>query len=588
MHAARKWTLGTVLAALAGLMAVAVGSDALRDGGAAARAREELAGSQADLAAGSIDGAARRTRAAARELRPLLDGPWIRHAWTRTAGRGDLGRLTEALDRAVTSLEAAIEARRALVAALESMRAGIGYATTLSDLDAIEARRAPLAAALGRDAPEAHADLVASIGARRRDFEADRARNEAAIERLRNARAGAHGDARALQAIVDAVLPAPPRAGEDAAMAALRVSAADERDEILGTDRVGSALAAAAGAITATEVADIAARIGSDPDLARGADGLRARRDSAIEALQSRRRDLEAWERSAAVLEAAIAAGEFGAAARALERLRPCDGRTDAEAARLRDTFGARAVRGLVGAVMPAVDRADPEAIFRMVRPFGPGGNVRPHLGGEDATTADEVRSRVERHADRMLYEQFRRSPSAMAADRYLEGWPAVRRAMAPAVAAWRRAAREAATVLAVEDVRWGSLGVAEVSRGLEDRPDARLALLANGSQVLDFAVSDIREDGMNGFHDATVMVPGFPSADLELSVVATIDLRDAILSDPRPRGSLRQPVSSWRAARREEVTIADPSWTGCRHVVAIRALVPQTPPLPPFQGRQQ
>jgi hypothetical protein len=589
MRTARTRTIASAAAIAASALVMAgVATDALRDRADAALARAELARARDALAVRGIDEATARTMGAAVALQPMLDGPWFRHAWTRSVGAGTVAQLRGDLSRAVADLEAAIESRRTRVAALASMRADLDGSTTLAQVDAVEARRAPIAAELELDAAPGHADLVREIEARRRGFGADLERNRQALESLRAARERARGDARALQAVVDAVLPVPPRAGEDALLADVRASAAAERAAILGANLLDAARRDGDAATTAADVATIATRIERDPDLARGDASLLERRAAAVEALRHRQRALERWERSVSDVDASLAAAEFGAAARAMARLAPCDARTDGEASSLRTGFGRRAVDGLARAALSAVDRADTELLARLSGPFGPGGSVRAWIEPSELATLDEVRARVERFCDRSLYEQFCRSPSPMAAARYLEGWPAVRRAMAPAVALWRRAALEPASVVTLEEIRWGALGVAAVTRGLEDRPDARVTLAVDGAPVADLRVSDIREGGSNGFNDAAARVAGFPWADLEVGVVATIDLRDAILSDPRPRGLARQRVDAWRAARREEVAFSDPSWPGCRHVAVIRVAVPKTPPLPPFQGRQQ
>ena len=589
MHAARTRKLAIAAAIAVPTLALAgVGADAPRDRASAGRARSEIARARDALAARSIDDAARGVRAAAVELQPVLDGPWPRHAWSRTAGRGGVEELRADLARAVADLEAAIESRRAGIAALESMRADVGYATTIAQLDAVESRRTAAVTELEREAPAGHADLVAAIGARRRSFEADVDRNRAAVAALARSRERARGDVQALQSIADAVLPAPARADEATALDALRSGAAAERAALLAEVRLGAAREEAAAATTSAAVAEIADRVAADPDLVRGDAGLAERRESTIGALRKRERDLARWERSVSGIDSAFAAAEFGAAARALARLAPCDARTGAEADRVRSAFGARAVEEFVRAAVAALDRSEPEALDRMSAPFAPGGAVRPTLDADALRTADEVRAKASRALDRLLYEQFRRSPSPQAADRYLEGWPAVRRAMAPAVLEWRRASAESATELSIEEIQWGALGLATVTRRLEDRPDARVMLLVNGTPSAELRIGDIREDGVNGLNDVMVSFRGFPSQDLEVGIAAIIDLRDAILSDPRPRGTVRQPVSAWRAARREPVAFADPSWSGCRHVAMIRASVPKTPPLPPFQGRQQ
>jgi hypothetical protein len=591
MNAARVRTLATRFAAIAVPSAAAIGvvAGALADRGAAARARVELAQARASLEARSIDGAAKATRGAALELQPMLDGPWYRHAWSRTAGRAELEALRGELAQAVARLEAAIEARRARVLALEAMRAEVGYAATVSALDAVEARRAQAAAELELDAPAAHADLVTALADRRRGFAADIARNRAAVEAVAVARELARGDAVALQAVADAVLPVAARAGEDIQLGELRASAAAERAAILASGRVAGAEREAATAVTAAAAAAVAERLERDPDLRRGATGeLAERRAAAIAAARRRQRELEAWERSVLDVDAALAADEPAAAARALSRLAPCDGPTRAEAGRIRAAFGARALDGLLRAALGALERSDGAALARLAAPFAPGGAVRPYLEGATLADADRVRLQVDRACDRDLYEQFRRSPSAAGAERYLSGWPAVRRAMAPAVLAWRRAASEAGTTVALQELRWGSLGLAAVNRGLEDRPDARVAVFVNGSPAADLRVGDIRDGGTNGVNDVVLRAGGFPWEEVEVGVLATIDLRDAILADPRPRGSVRQPVAAWRSDRSVEVQLVDPAWAGCRHVAVFGITVPKTPPLPPFQGRQQ
>ena len=91
-----------------------------------------------------------------------------------------------------------------------------------------------------------------------------------------------------------------------------------------------------------------------------------------------------------------------------------------------------------------------------------------------------------------------------------------------------------------------------------------------------------------SGLNDAVVAVPGRAWDELEVGIFGEIDLRDAILSDPKPRGGLSQSVGAWRAARATEVDFVDPTWPGSPHVAILRATVSKTPSLPPFQGRQR
>ena len=568
-----------------GLLAI----DALLDSAAFDRAEADLLAFRARMIRGRLDRAAPELRNAMVSAEPVLDGWWPRHAWTRLFCEEERSALRAKLDASIRELEQAIEARAARIADLRSMREAADYAVTLAELDAIEARRRAHGPRLASDDPAADTELVAALAARRLGFEADIARNRATLEAIAAARERARGDDAALQAVADAVLPVPARAGEDDALAGLRESAAAERAAILASGRIEAAEREGASAATAAAAAAAADRLERDPDLRRGATGtLAGRREAAIVALRRRQGELEAWERSVRRVDDALEADEPGAAARAIERLAPCDARSQAEAERLRAAFGRRALDGLLRAALGAIERSDTAALGRLAAPFAPGGAVRPYLDGTARADADRVRLQVDRACDRDLYEQFRRRPSAGAAERYLAGWPAVRRAMAPAVQAWRRAAAESRTTIALQELRWGTLGLASVNRGLEDRPDAEVAIFLDGARAAGLRVSDIREHSANGVNDVALEARGFPWDELEVGVLVKLDLRDAILADPRPRGAIRQPVSAWRADRASEVEFTDPAWAGSRHVAVFRVTVPGTPPLPPFHGRPQ
>ena len=74
-----------------------------------------------------------------------------------------------------------MEERAARQAALRVMRNEVDRVGTIAALDAIEARRSAASAQMIQDAPEANAELVARLAARRSEFEADVARNRAAL-----------------------------------------------------------------------------------------------------------------------------------------------------------------------------------------------------------------------------------------------------------------------------------------------------------------------------------------------------------------------------------------------------------------------
>jgi hypothetical protein len=576
-------------AAAAVVAVVAVMRDAGRDRIALDAATSGIDAFRSHLAAGALDRAGAELRAAIDNARPVLDGPFVRHAWSRAGRRGELDGTRSALADALGTLEAAVEARRSAIDRVAALGADVRYATTLAELDAVESRRAAAEQALVSETPAAHALLVEELAARRMAFRADVERNGVALASMRRAHELAVGDAAALQAVVDSVLPAPPRAGEGAEADAIRRAAAAERADLLIAGRLESALAKAASAGSAAEAANVAESIGRDPALQRDGDRRLADRVSTvIAALREREARLRAWESTVRQVDDALAADEPAAAARALARLEPCDERTAAEAGRIRAGFGGRVLDCVVRRAIGAIDDGDAQSLLRAAASVAPGGSVRPLLPAAAHADADRLHVRLRRSVDRELYEQFRRSPSAELAARYLDGWPGELRAMAPAVLAWRRAAAEAGTTVRLAEIRWGALGTAAVSRGLEDRPDATVGVFVNGVRTAEFRVADVRDGASNGINDVVCLAPGFPWDDLEIGVLATVDLRDAILSDPRTVGAVRQPAKAWRADRVTEIVLLDPAWPASRHRAVLRSSVPKTPPLPPFQGRQQ
>lgn len=587
-HAANHRLVAAAAAALsAALLASFLAWGAVRDRSADRNARASLAQAEARRDAGDIDAAAAQVRAAAAEAAPLLDGWWAAHAWARTLRAGELADLRARLDDAVAALARSVDARTARIDGLRSLRSEVDYAATLADLDAIESRRAAFGPLLAVDAPEAHRELVRALGTRRADFAADADANTHAIRATQARFETAGNDPRALLAVVDAVLPRPARADEAQRLASLKARASAARSAMLAGDRLREAEGLAALAPSAREARRALSAIDADPDLARPADEALAGRITAARAAIGRRIDaLSAWESSVAALELGLAAGEPGAAARALARLEPCDERTRAVAERLRDSFGARVLESFTAGAIAAADRGDLTALERRADAVRPGSDAWKALGAAEREKAAASIAAIDARVDRALYDEFLRSPSAELAARYLEGWPARVRRMAPWVLEWRARAEGAPVRIALEGARWRSLGVESAARTLEDRPDADISLRGpNGTGATERA-EDIRSDSVAPLRGASLTVGPHGAPLLRVEAVVAIDLRDAVAADPVARGFEERAMAAWRAGRVVELPVRDPLWGERPHLLLLRVTSPGLTALPPFPRR--
>ncbi len=384
--------------------------------------------------------------------------------------------------------------------------------------------------------------------------------------------------------MLDDVLPAPDRGDEGARLAALKASASAERSAILAGTRLSAAAGAAATARTAAEARALLSALDADPDLRRSADpALEARVRETAASIRDRIDRLAAWEAGIAAVDRALAHGEPAAAARALRRLAPCDRRTEAIAASTVAAFPVRFTESAVQGAIGAVERGDLGALQRIADATDPSYTGAAGFGDTDRGQALRANRQVRRRIDQSLYEQFRRRPCAETADRYLEGWPGVPRAMAPTVRAWRARSVSGDTIIELIGARWDGTG-ANATRGtLEDRPDAAIALSAAGQPELAARAEDIAQGQLTPFEEARFRTPAEPADAFEVSAAVRIDLRDAMVADPAPRGECRQPIAEWRAQRVTELPVRDPLWNVRPHVLFLRAIVPGAPPLPPY-----
>lgn len=490
------------------------------------------------------------------------------------------------LDAAVRRLEAALDARAARIADLRAMRSDADYASTLAELDAIDARRASHGGKLAADAPAAHEELVAAVTARREAFALDVARNREALAEIAGRRARAAGDPAALLSVTDAVLPAPDRGEEGAQLAALKASASAERSTLLAGTRLASAAGAAATARTSAEARAILASLDSDANLRRTAEpALEARIRETSATIRGRVASLSAWESSVAAVDRALGWGEPAGAARALSRLAPCDERTRSIAQGIRSAFPSRFIESAVQGAIAAVGRADSAALQRIADATDPSFTRATGFADAEQVQALRPNRQVTRRIDQGLYEQFRRRPCAETADRYLAGWPAVPRAMAATVRAWRDRARLGGTLLVLVGARWQDTGANAVRGTLEDRPDATVTLAAGSLEIVT-RFEDIVAGQATSADAPTLSPDSPPEEDLGVSALVRIDLRDAMVADPSPTGSCTQSIASWRAERVTEIPVLDPLWGSRPHALLLRAVVPGAPPLPPYAGR--
>lgn len=584
---ARSMVTKAAALALPLLVALAVAAGALRDNAAAEGARARLLEFRAFVDAGAIDPAAGALRAAAAEARPMLDGAWALHAWSRIVRRQDLASLRAELSGAVSELERAVAARRDRIEAVKAMLAEVDYASRVAELDAIDARRVRAGPLLETDAPMAAAELRAAIAARRAAFAEDTARNLESLARTEAALAEAGSDPRQLLAVLDAVLPRPARSGEGERLGAVKARAATARSAVLAQERLRDAEGRAALAPSAREARAALESLDRDPDLARPADAALAGRIAAARAAIDRRiAALDAWEASVSRVEAALAAGEPGAAALAATRLAPCDDRTRARADAMRAALGPRLVDSFTVGAIAAADRGDLHALERRADAMRPSGAAWRLLGGAERAKARTTVAAIDARVDRALYEEFARNPSAELADGYLAGWPLRERRMAAWVDEWRRQAPDAPLRVTLVSARWRGLRLESPARTLEDRPDAEVSIEGPGGLAATASAVDIREGEASTLAGTSFIVPTGMDTDITILGRARIDLRDAVAADPVATGDDTRTRAQWRSARAAEVPVRDPLWSDRPHVLMLRITSPGVPALPPYPRR--
>ena len=585
MHLRRTATIVAALGLPGAAIFFAMGAltdRSVLDRTAAARVQVE-----SELAAGHVAEALTALRATVADATPVLEGNAFMHAWTRVFRSAEIDEARHDLARCVTAVGHAVEERAARQAALRVMRDEVDRVGTIAALDAIEARRSAASAQMIQDSPQAHAELVARLASRRSGFEADVARNRAALRDFEDLhrRAVEAADATLLFQVIDAVLPVPARSDEDAALRALHESARASVCAALQAGTFRAAREAAASAATAADARATLRTLLDSPAVARiPSDECMRSLERLREDMLARINALSAWEAAVQGYAAALAAHRPAAAALALARIEPCDARTAERLTAMRQSAPGDIVNAFSAAAVAMLERDDWEQIATLADSLCPGTTawnaLDPTARAPIALSLEQLRRRV----DRGLYEQFMRRPCVELADRYLRGWPSTPRRMAPMVLAWRTAALGGRTALTLESARWGATGVESPTTTLEDRPDATIDVRAAGDPVMRAVAVDIAEDGSTAFEPAPRFEsPAPPSEELRIACTARIDLRDAIAADPIALGALAATIAEWRALRQVDLPVTDPAYPGRPHRLRFRVTMPDAPALPPF-----
>ena len=585
MHLRRTATIVAALGLPGAAIFFAMGAltdRSVLDRTAAARVQVE-----SELAAGHVAEALTALRATVAEATPVLEGHAFMHAWTRVFRGAEVDGARHDLARCVAAVGRAVEERAARQAALRVMRDEVDRVGTIAALDAIEARRSAASAQMIQDSPQVHAELVARLASRRSGFEADVARNRAALRDFEDLhrRAVEAADATLLFQVIDAVLPVPARSDEDAALRALHESARASVCAALQAGTFRAAREAAASAATAADARTTLRTLLDSPAVARiPSDECMRSLERLREDMLARINALSAWEAAVQGYAAALAAHRPAAAALALARIEPCDARTAERLTAMRQSAPGDVVNAFSAAAVAMLERDDWEQIATLADSLCPGTAawtaLDPTARAPIALSLEQLRRRV----DRGLYEQFMRRPCVELADRYLRGWPSTPRRMAPTVLAWRIAALGGRTVLTLESARWGATGVESPTTTLEDRPDATIDVRASGESIMRVVAVDIAEDTTSTFDPAPRFETGAASGDeLRIACAARIDLRDAMAADPIALGGLAATIGEWRALRQADITVTDPAYPGRPHRIRFRVTMPDAPALPPF-----
>ena len=584
--ARRTLTIAAALA-LAGA-AVSIGVLAVLDVRRVRQVRADLEGLAQDARSRTVrdTAAPERLRDALAGLRELQQAPAWRHPWARTLGAADVADTAILAADVVTQAERIVTARAQNREWLQRAEDRLARARTLAELESLRAEAD--AGGPGRESaiePAVLADLGARIAQSMASFTADDRRNEVAVADAGRALRAAGDDPAALLRVIDGVLPVPDRRAprREDELAQVRGNARRQRAAALRA-QLATILREADAARTPATVAVAEQAIARSGDFRRPEDDALAREIAdARSALAARGKALQAWEDARVAVERAYRAGQPAAAAAELAAMRPPDAEHARELDAMRAGFPARASLALVNGVLGRAQAGDWHGARRIAESMSTAGAAWAMLDDDARSIALRTLRELTAVEDRALYEEFRRAPSEGSASRYLAGWPLCRRAMAPHVAGWIRAAAGGDVALALESVAWDRTGGPDTHEAVRDLPDAAIVVRLDGTRAIEVTMEDVVEGTRRAFDSPPCAALPSDAVVVRVSAEVRIDLRDTLIADPIASGMADVTADELRAARGMTLAAADPSWSGRPHVLRLRCVQRGLPALPPW-----
>lgn len=513
--------------------------------------------------------------------------PWWRHIWVRTVGGSARTQTQEALAAALEHAGALTEGRQSNREWLAQQRAALEQAGTLAAAKAVLAaveHGPPDQKAL---LPAQETDPVLALARQRVEtLAAEDQRNAQALDQAAAALADASSNPARLLQVAHAVLPFPDRTPPDRQMAmdALRQEAAARRNALLAK-RASDARRAGTAAGTAAEVAQVLQALESDPDFQAGADNV-ATYQRTRQALHDRKEALERWEAGVARVRASLEAPDPVAATRALGALQPPDETLARALGQMRVVFPEKLTNSLAYSVLLHARAGDWAGAHREVALLLQDPTLRPLLNDAAVRVVRRASILLDQAEDRALYEAFRQSPCRQLADRYLAGWPATARRMAPLVKAYRDALERPTTIVQLVSVDWDDVG--QYASTIADMPDATIELGVPGTSLAKRVLPDVQNRSRTVLEEPLqVVLDGPDDEPVRLLAAVKLDLRDTALADPVAVGGVQLSPADMRAVRRFSMKVLDPGWSPRPHHLNFSALPAGAPALPPWEAPQ-
>jgi hypothetical protein len=523
-------------------------------------------------------------RAALATLSRLDAEPSWRHVWLRVLGQerrqATLNTISQALARAetLTDQRAVNEQWRAQLADR------LAHVATLPELTALS--QALMAGPPHSEAPlpiSAVAELQETAEQTAVSFKQDDQRNADAVAQVEALLHAAGADVARLQLVLDAVLPRPDRQPQvrSLALSTLQSEAQTQRTRAL-LQRVQAREAAARQAPSAAQVRVELTALERDPDLRRAvpdAVGL----DAARERIAARANALDEWERGRRTIETLLDQDDPAGAARALADLRAPDEEHGRQLGELRVGFGARAAYVVARAMVRHGEAGDWAGARRLLAAMREDGAVAALLDQHARSALVRSEEALNQSEDRVLYEEFRATPRAELAGRYLDGWPGVTRRMAPHVQEYLAWLDKPVTELVFEAVEWQTVGSAPSA--ITDLPDATLELRIDGQPRAITRIEDVRDRTKSTLLEPIRITLSQSDAQVvRVGAVVRIDLRDVLDADPLATGAVDVSPAELRAARSLVLPVVDTAWSPKPHRLFFRVAGIGTPALPPWQ----